>query len=323
MTTAELKCGVSLQAITTASIFLSVVLLAGCGGHTYDAATSAKAGLPGVVLNYESAKQDVLSKSEAVQAGDSLDKLETAPNETSVASRTTIGNRKIIYNTNIGLVVEDYDSFENQLPLVVAQRGGFIANSNTDRRYNNNQRGTWIVRIPVVEYTEFLSGISALGFAESRTENAQDVTEEYVDIEARIKNKKQLEVRVLEMLDQRKGPLKDVLEIERELARIREEVERMEGRIRFLKDRTSLATVTITCREEKEYQPAAAPTLASRMSNSWGNSLASLQRVGESFLVGLVGAVPWIGLATLVLGLLVLLTRKYWPNVLSFGAQSN
>jgi len=311
MAAADLRYAFFLRAFSGLAIRLailfSVVLLAGCGGQ-YNLAKSAPT---------DSERYDSTSSFEPKRAkrANSLDAAQANANDeaetASVATRAAIANRRIIYNTDIGLVVEDYDSFENQLPVVVAQRGGFIANSNTDRRHNNNQYGTWIVRVPVVEYAEFLSGISALGFAESRKENAQDVTEEYVDIEARIKNKKQLEVRVLEMLDQRKGPLKDVLEIERELARIRGDVERMEGRLRFLKDRTSLATVTITCREEKEYQPATAPTLASRISNAWINSMASLQRGGENVLVGVVAAIPWIVLIGIGIGLLAT-TRRFW-----------
>ena len=299
----------SIAAKTLATILFTVFLI-GCG-QQYDAASTAK---------YKSSNERVTSESEAVDSLRQIDQDETTALN---ASSQAIANRKIIYNTNIGLVVEDYDSFENQLPAVVAQRGGFIACNETDRRYNDNQRGTWVVRLPVSQYNEFLNGVGALGFAESRTENAQDVTEEYVDTEARIKNKKKLEVRILEMLDQRKGPLKDVLAIERELARIREEVERMEGRLRFLKDRTSLATVTINCREEKEYQPVAAPTLATRIKNSWTNSLSSLQRGAESFLVGLIGAIPWIVLIALIVGVVGMLSKKYWRSAVRLGTHSS
>ncbi|MFK7767594.1 MAG: DUF4349 domain-containing protein [Mariniblastus sp.] len=209
-------------------------------------------------------------------------------------ARTAELNRKIIYNTKIGLVVKDYPTFESTLPQLVNSHGGFIASNNTDRRYNNSQSGTWIVRVPVSEYSDFLTGITSLGFAESRNEKAQDVTEEFVDVEARVKNKKQLEQRILKMLEDRSGKLTDVLEIERELSRVREEIERMEGRIRFLIDRTSLATVTISCREEKEYIPTAAPTLASRISESWSDSTGSLQTFGTNLLLFIIGAAPWL-----------------------------
>ena len=165
-------------------------------------------------------------------------------------------NQRIIYSCVIGLVVEDYHQFESQLPNLIRKFGGFVASSDTDRQYKDQQRGVWVVRIPVQNYAGFLSGIGGIGFAESRSENATDVTEEYIDLEARIGNKQRLEDRIVKMLEERTGKLSEVLDIERELARMREEIERMQGRLRFLKDRSSMATVTLHCREQKEYVPA-------------------------------------------------------------------
>lgn len=146
----------------------------------------------------------------------------------------------------------------------------------------------------------------------NRSENAQDVTEEYVDTEVRIANKKKLEARILTMLEERTGKLSDVLDIERELARVREEIERMEGRIRFLKDRTSLATITITCREEKEYTPPAPPSLLSRITLSWTDSLSSLRYTGENFLVGAIAAAPWIVVLAVPLLVIRYLIKRWW-----------
>lgn len=215
------------------------------------------------------------------------------------ATASALQNRKIIYTTWVELVVDEYQDFERRIVDLVEQHGGFVSNSDTDRRYNDQQSGRWTVRVPIDQYSQFLNGVTSLGFAESRKENAQDVTEEYVDIEARIKNKRELESRVIKMLEERTGKLADVLEIERELSRIREEIERMEGRLRYLADRTSLATVTINCREEQEYTPPEAPTFASRVSRSWQGSLDALITVGQHLLIALVAAVPWLVVASL------------------------
>ncbi|EMI18408.1 lipoprotein [Rhodopirellula maiorica SM1] len=151
-----------------------------------------------------------------------------------------------------------------------------------------------MIRVPVDRYHEFVSGVGGLGFAESRREDAQDVTEEYVDVEARVRNNRKLEERIITMLAERTGKLSDVLEIERELARVREEIERMEGRLRLLADRTALATVTINVREEKEYVPPAAPTFSDRVATAFGGSLSSLRQLSENLLIALIALVPWI-----------------------------
>ena len=167
-----------------------------------------------------------------------------------------------------------------------------------------------MARVPVDRYTAFLADVTELGFAESRNEDAQDVTEQFVDIEARLKNKRELEKRIITMLEERTGKLADVLEIERELSRVREEIEVMEGRLRYLADRTSLATVTIKCREEKEYVPEAAPTFDSRISEAWRQSLAALRRTGEEIAVALVACVPWVLVFGLPIALVAALVRR-------------
>jgi hypothetical protein len=290
----------TLQPFRTLFVTVAALVTLGCANEDYSS-ISSKYASEGESVADMAPPESVASTADTA----SIDAMEAAAPQTvtpdggdpdpqqGTASDTTL-DRKIIYDSTMGLVVDDYAQFESRLPELVTKYGGFIATSDTDRRYRDQQTGTWVVRIPVVHYTDFLSGVSSLGFAESRSENARDVTEEYVDVEARILNKRALETRILSILDERTGKLSDVLEIERELARVREEIERMEGRLRFLKDRTTLATVTITCREQKEYQPAEAPTFASRIRQSWSHSLGSMRATGESVVVGVIAIVPWL-----------------------------
>lgn len=263
---------------TTGLCGLLIAAAVGCGGSreaTFDRSTARS----------ENAEQS--------HTGENGTTLVAMQNNNAAANAIAL-NRKIIYNTSIGLVVQDYAKFESELPALVNAHGGFVASNNTNRRYNDNQSGDWVIRIPVAQYASFLGGIDALGFAENRNENAQDVTEEYVDIETRIKNKQALESRVLGILEDRSGKLNDILEIERELSRVREEIERMEGRLRYLKERTSLATVTIRCREQQEYVPIAAPTLGSRLGQAFSGSISTMQFVAANVLVLFVAVLPWL-----------------------------
>lgn len=213
---------------------------------------------------------------------------------------TTKIRRRIVYNTTLALIVEEYSAFETSFLESVDQHGGFVAKSETNRAFQDRQSGVWVARVPVEEYSSFVAEVVQLGFAETRIENADDITSEFVDIQARIRNNEELEKRIITMLEERTGKLSDVIEIERELSRVREEVERMQGRLRVMEDQSSLATITVRVREEREYVPAKAPTLRTRLASSWGGSLSTLRHTGEGFLVFFVGAVPW-----LVVGLLV------------------
>jgi cell division septum initiation protein DivIVA len=140
--------------------------------------------------------------------------------------------QKIIYEAEISLVVEDVSKTERQIDELLRRFGGHVAEAAIDRTQGEQLSGRWRVRVPVAEFDPFLEAVSKLGVAESRRQTAQDVTEEFIDLEARIANKKRLEERIVELLKESSGAIKDVIEVERELARVRGEIEQMEGRLR-------------------------------------------------------------------------------------------
>ena len=201
--------------------------------------------------------------------------------------------RKIIYTADINLIVKNFGDFESQIAGMIESHAGFTAERQTDRDHGDHRGGTWVIRVPVEQYDAFLSGLSSLGFARSRSETSDDVTEAYVDLEARISNKRKLEERIIAMLEERPGKLSDLMEIERELSRVREEIERMEGRMRVLTDQTSLATVKLRVSEEATYVPPAAPTLGDRVAASWGGSIASIGRISSGAVIAAVALIPW------------------------------
>ncbi|MCS7468924.1 DUF4349 domain-containing protein [Stieleria sp. ICT_E10.1] len=209
------------------------------------------------------------------------------------AVERTVSNRKIIYTADVELVVDDFAVFERQISGVISSHGGYAAERSSDRRHGDHRGGTWVIRVPVANYDAFLSGLDSIGFARSRSETSDDVTEAYVDLEARISNKQKLEERILAMLEQRPGKLTDLMEIERELSRVREEIERMEGRMRVLKDQTSLATVTLRVVEEATYQPPAAPTFSDRIAAAWGGSIRSIGQIATGLVIVAVAVIPW------------------------------
>jgi type II secretory pathway pseudopilin PulG len=209
--------------------------------------------------------------------------------------------RKIIYEANLSLVVADLTETEAEIATLLKQFSGYVADSSINGREGEQLSGHWQVRIPVEHFNPFLDALSKLGVAESRRQTAQDVTEEFVDLEARIANKKKLEERIAELLKDSSGEIKDVIEVERELARVRGEIEQMEGRLRFLTNRTELTTVTITAREEQDYVPPQAPTLVNRINRAWSGSLSALLAFGERLVVAAVFVFPWFAALSLII----------------------
>lgn len=218
--------------------------------------------------------------------------------------------RKVIYTAEVSTVVEDFAPFPQQIPELAAKHGGYIASTTIHGTSGTPRSGLWTVRIPVKTYGAFVDEVAALGELENRQENSQEVTAEYYDIEARIRNKQQEEQRLLKHLDESTGKLEEILQVERELSRVREEIERMEGRIRVLRDQTSLSTVTIRIREVKGYVPPAAATFGTRVGRAWSQSLGKLAEAGQSAVVGIVAAAPWLVTLGVPLSILLVVVRR-------------
>jgi hypothetical protein len=171
------------------------------------------------------------------------------------------------------------------------------------------RRGEWTIRVPVERYNDLAAAVRQLGEIRSVQSDSRDMTEEYYDTEARIRNKKQEEDRMLKLLDNATGNLKEVLEIEHELSRVREEVERMEGRLRVLSDLTSLSTVKLRVEEVKGYVPEQAPTYATRVRRAFDGSVDTLVSAAQNLSVGIVALAPW-AVVLLVLGSPLLVVRR-------------
>ena len=144
------------------------------------------------------------------------------------------------------------DSLEPAIRLVeaLARRvGGFIANSSIQSGEGQRRQATLQIKVPAARYEQAMSGLSGIGKLISATTDAQDVGEEYVDVTARMSNARRLEERLVTLLATRTGKLTDVLAVERELARVREEIERFEGRLRYLRSNVAVSTLTVTLAE--------------------------------------------------------------------------
>ncbi len=148
-----------------------------------------------------------------------------------------------------GQVVIEVDSLDRAIRMVgeaALASGGFLANTSIQTGQNAPRTATLEVKVPADRYQGTVDRLNAIGKVTSATTTAQDVGEEFVDVSARVSNAKKLEDRLLTLLATRTGKLEDVLSVERELARVREEIERYEGRIRYLKAQVAISTITIT-----------------------------------------------------------------------------
>jgi hypothetical protein len=168
------------------------------------------------------------------------------------AARTTYPDPASGMIVRTGTASIEVDSLEPGLGAVralAARLGGYVGNTSLQGGGDELRRATVEIKVPAARFDDLTAGLDPLGRVESVNVSAEDVSEEYVDLGARAANARRLEERLIDLLATRTGKLQDVLSVERELARVREEIERLDGRMRFLKSRATMSTLSVALHE--------------------------------------------------------------------------
>lgn len=225
---------------------------------------------------------------------------------TLVSAQAVPSGRKIVYKATLSLVVEDFGATEKSITEMVAAAGGYVAQFREDRTLGDLRGGQWVLRVPVEQFEKVLDGAAKLGVTQRRDVQSEDVSEEYVDLSARLKSTQGIEARLLELVQKKTDEVKDILTVETELGRVREEIERVEGRLRYLADRVALTTITIDAREQRQYVPPEVPSLAGKIAHTFQASLDTLWQAAEAAILLIVAIVPFLGVVLVFLVPLVL-----------------
>jgi hypothetical protein len=212
---------------------------------------------------------------------------------------------KIIRTGDVSLIVDNFDeAFARFKADVEAIKDAYIAKAEISGSTGSPRRGTWKVRIPTASFDKFMTQMAGLGVPDRNVIDSRDVTEEYYDVEARLRNKKAEEARLVKHLDTSTGKLEEILKVEHEISRVRGEIEQMEGRLRMIDNLSSLTTVSVTMQEIKNYVPAQAPTFSNRVARTFGNSTDALVNFGEGVVLFSVAVAPWLPLIAVAVLLL-------------------
>jgi hypothetical protein len=157
--------------------------------------------------------------------------------------------RMVIKNASLKFQVSNYDEALKKVQTIVDKNEGFILSINVNVHENNSKSGHIILRIPFPRFETTLQELKGIAIrVEQESITGEDVTEQFYDITARLSNKRKVESRFQEILKSAET-VKDVLEIEKSLAEIREEIERLEGRKRYISDKVALSTINLSLRE--------------------------------------------------------------------------
>ncbi|MEP3479453.1 MAG: DUF4349 domain-containing protein [Fuerstiella sp.] len=294
-------------AFLTATLSLFSIAILGCGAsdsHSsdYESFTDSAPPRASITNNFQESTELHLASSTPTELPQSNSSSKQP--STTQSSPKALGKidpaRKIIYTANLNLTVESFSGVENSILNLGQQFGGFVARANISGRTGDSRQGSWTLRIPTEQYRAFLSSAGDLGEIISLNEQTKEVTAEFHDVDARIRNKQKEEQRLNKILEERPGKLDDVLTVEREVSRVREEIERMQGRLRVLRDLTSYSTVSITVTEIQHYAPPATPTFAMLIERQWESTVASMTSTFQSGVLWAIAVGPWLVIIGLV-----------------------
>ena len=198
------------------------------------------------------------------------------------------GVSMVIRTGATSIEVQTLDAAIQRVRQLAERLGGYVGNTTTQTGRGQTRSATLELKIPAARFDEALSGLSPLGDVESVNVNAEDVGEEFVDLTARTANAKRLEERLLALLSARTGKLDEVVQVERELARVREEIERLDGRLRYLKSRVAMSTLTVTVHEPATIMPprVGPSVMAEAFRQAWRN--------GVEFIAALIASLGWL-----------------------------
>jgi hypothetical protein len=202
-------------------------------------------------------------------------------------------DRHLIRNASLTLEARDARHAAAQLVAAARASGGYVSDSRESVDAEDRRSIMVQVRVPFGRFDRAMQQIEALGRVRDKQVTTEDVTEEFVDSQAKLRNLKRMEARLLEHL-KRTARLSDILQVEQELNRVRGEIEQLEGRLRFLEHRVTFSTITVTLTE--------APTARMTALDSYngGQHVSAAVRSLIAFARVLWTAAIWIGVWSVV-----------------------
>lgn len=235
-----------MRLIKISLVACALLLLAACNAGREAAPSSSKTSPPATTAPQGSAAQPDAKQSESAPPLSTISSANPNPSPAEV-------NRKIIRNAELGIETDTPENGLRKIAAIAESKGGFIVTSEVRQQGGDTSVESKIVtvvaRIPSAQFQTTVEEIRKIGsrvLQEKQT--GLDVTEEYIDLEARIRTKQVLEAQFLEIMKQART-VTEALEVQKQIAEVRTEIERLEGRRRFLENQSSLSTITVTLQQ--------------------------------------------------------------------------
>ncbi|WP_195572758.1 DUF4349 domain-containing protein [Paenibacillus sp. 1001270B_150601_E10] len=292
-------------------LLMFLVIAAGCssgsGSNELDSKSSSLADSP---ASSNQAAGDVAAKTEQSSTEGSEEHL-TADNNTgggaAAEANAAVKDRKLIYSANLVMEVKDYEAAKQRIQDMIHLSGGYILEFN-DQYSEYERAGIFKIKVPAQGFQSMLEQLNKLEHLRyERNYSATDVTEEYVDLAARLKVAKVEEARLLSFMEQAKNT-SDLLKFSQDLAASQEKIERIQGRMNYLDQNVAMSTIELRLYEtlKQGNEPSALEkTFGERLGGTLQASVESLINLLQGLVLLLAAMLPYL-IVLLIIGLPVL-----------------
>lgn len=284
------------------SIIGIILLLAACSSSNSDSSTQSE----NIALSNEA------------KAGESLQEAGEATGSSDTIPLTGM-HQKIIYNADLTMQVEDLDKAVEALKEAIQQSEGYLLEFS-DTQTERELRSNYVIKVPAKQFMPFINQLSMIKNRKfDQYVSGKDVSEEYVDLEARLKARELVEERLLAMMGEA-STASDLLEFSQRLGEVQEQMEQIKGRIRYLDNNISFSTINLRIFQAKQSAASLAGysnPLGERITEAWHSSITFVWEAIQTIIVILIGAFPIIVILA-VIAVPIWLIRRKRKNAASF-----
>jgi len=296
----------------TILIIASAIMLGACGNSNFDKSEESK----GLFASYETNNAPAPPPVSEIAAGVTADIVTMAGEKQANQKYKEVSNKdgtittkipaKIRKNAYLNIAVDDYKKARAAIEKIVKSGNAYIASEN-EQNSTYSMTNDMVIRVVNKDFEGMVNNVTGIAsHVNSKNITADDVTAQFIDIETRLKSKKEIEKRYLDILS-KASKVTDILEIEQKLGEIREEIEAKEGELKLLADQVDYSTINLTFTQNFEYTPIDRPGFLGRTGNAFENGWEGFL----NFIIGLVYVWPlWLIIGVSSFFLLRFIRRK-------------
>ena len=287
--------------IGMSGLLLTAALLAGCGSSASEKSEAAPAADAG------SYSDDVYSYAATEEAAPAEENFDTATGESGSVGELQ-DSRKLIKNINMNVETEEFDKLLANIENKITSLGGYAQykdiGGNSYYGDSGNRYASVTARIPSDRLDEFVNAVAQQSNVTSKNESVDDVTLQYVDIEAHRDSLRIEQDRLNELLDQAQD-LETIIGLESRLTEVRYQLESYESQLRSMDNQVEYSTVYLYISEVERLTPQAEKSAWDRMSTGFAESVYNVGKGLQNFGIGFVIVLPYLFVIAVIIGIIV------------------